>query len=116
MNRAFLPAFAIATVTLAAGAQAQMPPTTTYDVKTMNFDLWCQETAHIDPDRCDKRLPPDEQAFDSYRGTIEKYELSHLKDKEREFNIDQNLIHKDPIDEPLNTQVSAPTATSKNNP
>jgi hypothetical protein len=116
MNRVLFPIVAVATFALAASANAQMPPPTTYDVQTMNFDLWCQETAHIDPDRCDRRLPDDEQAFDAYRGTIEKYELSHLKDKEREFNIDQNLIHKDPIDEPLNTQLSQPTAQSKNNP
>ncbi len=24
-----------------------------YDVKTMNFDLWCQEQAHLPAARCD---------------------------------------------------------------
>jgi len=100
----------------AAPASAQQPPALTYDVKTMNFDLWCQEQAHYDADRCDKRLPEDEKEFETFRSTIERYELTHLKDKQREYNFDQNILHRDPIDEPLNTQISQPDASTKNNP
>ena len=101
---------------LATPALGQQPPPLTYDVKTINFDLWCQEQAHLDPDRCDKRLPEDERQFEAFRSTIEKYELSHLQDKQKEYNVDQNILHRDPIDEPLNTQISQPDATTKNNP
>src|SRR5215470_19205843 len=86
-------------VLLVSQAEAQQQ-TTTYDVKTINFDLWCQEQAHLAPDRCDQRLPEDEKKFEAFRATIEKYELSHLKDKERERNFDKNMLHNDPIDEP----------------
>lgn len=106
----------VAVLALAAPAAAQQPAPLTYDVKTINFDLWCQEQAHLDPDRCDERRPEDEKRFEAFRATIEKYELSHLKDKEREYNFDQNILHKDPIDEPTNQQNSAPNATTKNNP
>ena len=51
---------------------------TRYDVKTLNFDMWCQETARINPDRCDKRLPDDEKQFEAYRAKIEKYEVPYL--------------------------------------
>ncbi len=117
MNRCIFACAAVAAaLALPFAAAAQTPQSTTYDVKTINFDLWCQEVARIDPDRCDKRLPEDEQNFEAFRGTIEKYELSHLKDKQKEYNFDQNLLHKDPIDNPLNQKQSAPTATTKNNP
>ena len=38
-----------------------------YAVQTMNFDMWCQEQQHLDPDRCDKRTPGDEKDFEAYR-------------------------------------------------
>jgi hypothetical protein len=99
---------------LAASANAQQQ--TTYDVKTINFDLWCQEQANLPPDRCDRRLPEDEQRFEAFRATIEKYELSHLQDKERERNFDKNVLHNDPIDQPLSTQNTSPDTSTKTNP
>ena len=118
MNRVqfWTPAALALTLALATPASAQQSPPLNYDVKTMNFDLWCQEQAHLDADRCDKRLPEDEKDFEAFRATIEKYELSHLQDKRREFDFDQNMLHRDPIDEPLNTQISQPDASTKNNP
>src|SRR5215469_15449174 len=97
---------------LPANAQQQ----TTYDVKTINFDLWCQEQANLPPDRCDQRLPEDEKKFEAFRATIERFELSHLKDKERERNFDKNVLHNDPIDQPLNTQATSPDTATKTNP
>ena len=102
-------AFALAPL---AGAQVQPR----YDVQTINFDLWCQEQARLPATRCDKRLPEDEQQFETFRATIEKYEISHLQDKERERNFDQNMLHRDPIDEPLNTARSSPDPSTKTNP
>ena len=101
-------------VLLGLSANAQQPAT--YDVKTINFDLWCQEQANLPPDRCDQRLPEDEKKFEEFRATIEKYELSHLRDKERERNFDKNVLHNDPIDQPLNPQATSPDTSTKTNP
>ena len=53
-------ALVAALLVVSGGANAQVGRN--YDVKPMNFDLWCQQTAHIAPDRCDKRLPEDDDA------------------------------------------------------
>jgi len=82
-----------------------------YDVKTMNFDLWCQEQARLDPDRCDKRLPADEKQFEVYRAKIEKYELPYLKRKESEQQLDQNVLHNDPVGDPIDKNYSLQTQT-----
>jgi len=97
-----------AAVLLACPALAQ---TTRYDVQTMNFDLWCQETAKLDPDRCDKRLPADEKQFDAYRAKIEKYELPYLKRKESEQLLDQNVLHNDPVGDPIDKNYQRQTQT-----
>lgn len=78
----------------------------TFDVKTMNFDLWCQEQAMLPPDRCDQRTPEDEQQFEAYRAKIEKYELPYLEDKRKEFNFDRYVLDKDPVDNPTDKQAS----------
>jgi hypothetical protein len=104
---------AIALLLLPGRADAQ---DTSYDVKTINFDLWCQEQARLPVDRCDKRLPSDEKNYEKFRDTIEKYEISHLKDKERERSFDSNILHNDPVDEPTSTQNSKPNISTKTNP
>jgi hypothetical protein len=98
---------------LAVPASAQ---TARYDVKTMNFDLWCQETAKLDPDRCDKRTPEDEKAFDSYRAKIEKYEVPYLQRKEKEELFNREVLHADPTDNPLerNHQAQSQSVPSAN--
>jgi hypothetical protein len=72
-----------------------------YDVKTMNFDLWCQETQHLAPERCDKRLPEDEKVFEAYRAQIERYEVPYLQQQQRDLAIDRDILHNDPVDNPL---------------
>jgi hypothetical protein len=72
-----------------------------YDVKTMNFDLWCQEQQHLDPDRCDKRTPGDEKDFEAYRDKIEQYEIPYLQQKQNAIALDRNILNKDPIDNPI---------------
>jgi len=74
---------------------------TRYDVKTLNFDLWCQETAKISPDRCDKRTPEDEKQFEIYRAKIEKYEVPYLHRREKEQQFDQDVLHNDPVGNPI---------------
>lgn len=102
------PILLAAAALLALPAQAQ---TNRYDVKTMNFDLWCQEQARLDPDRCDKRLPEDEKQFEAYRAKIEKYEVPYLKRKENEQLLDQNILHNDPVGDPIDKNYSRQTQT-----
>jgi hypothetical protein len=81
---------------LAAPASAQVGKN--YDVKTMNFDLWCQEQAGLPVARCDKRLPEDEKTFEAYRATIERYEIPYLEEKRNDGNLARTLLqHPDPI-------------------
>ena len=72
-----------------------------YDVKTMNFDLWCQEQQHLAPERCDKRTPEDEKDFDAYRSKIEEYEIPYLQQKQNDIALDRNILNKDPVDNPI---------------
>jgi hypothetical protein len=94
-------AAALAAFTARAGAQS-----TTYNLQNMNFDLWCQEEQNLPPDRCDKRLPADEAAFEAYRDKIEKYEIPYLQSKENEQQFNRVILHNDPVDHP--TEPSAP--------
>lgn len=88
-----LPATAWAPTALAQGAN--------YDVKTMNFDLWCQEQQHLAPERCDKRTPDDEKDFEAYRAKIEEYEIPYLQQKQNDIALDGNILNKDPVDNPI---------------
>ena len=72
-----------------------------YDVKTMNFDMWCQEQQHLDPDRCDKRLPEDEKTFEAFRDKIEQYEIPYLQQKQKDIALDRGILNKDPVDNPI---------------
>jgi len=83
---------------LAPGVQAQ---STRYDVKTINFDLWCQEQAKLPPDRCDKRLPDDDAAFNAYRAKIEKYEIPYLERKDHDEQLNRTVMHADPTRDPV---------------
>jgi len=97
MNGMRLPLlFAALLFALPASAQS-----TRYDVKTLNFDLWCPETAKINPDRCDKRTPEDEKQFEIYRAKIEKYEVPYLQRKEKDKQFDQDVLHNDPVGNPI---------------
>ena len=97
-------AVALMALPLSAFAQGQ-----NYDVKTMNFDLWCQEQQHLDPDRCDKRLPDDEKQFEAYRATIERYEIPYLQEKQNAVALDRNILNKDPVDNPITQDAQTQT-------
>ena len=71
-----------------------------YAVKTMNFDLWCQEQQQLPAERCDKRLPGDEADFTAYREAIERYEIPYLQQKNNEITLDRNILNRDPVDSP----------------
>src|ERR1700753_267752 len=101
MMRRWMLAAAVAGVTL-VGTQAE-----NYDVQTINFDLWCQETQHLPADRCDKRTPADEQAFEDYRAKDEKYEIPYLQGKENGAQLNRTILHSDPIDNPVDKDPSA---------
>ena len=72
-----------------------------YPVKTMNFDLWCQEQQHLAPERCDKRTPEDEKDFNDYRAKIEAYEIPYLQQKQNAIALDRGILNKDPVDNPI---------------
>jgi hypothetical protein len=72
-----------------------------YDVKTMNFDLWCQETAHLPVDRCDKRTDADEKTFEAFRAKIERYEVPYLQQQQNDLALSRDILHNDPVDNPI---------------
>jgi hypothetical protein len=88
----------LAVLLLTCGAASAQIGRGNYDLKPMNFDLWCQQTAHIAPDRCDKRLPEDNDAFEAYRAKIEAYEIPYLQQKNRDSRLQTELLHNDPLD------------------
>ena len=102
MKRALILAASLAALSLPATAQSQR-----YAVQNINFDLWCQETQHLPPDRCDKRLPSDEADFEEYRAKVEKYEIPYLKGQETGAQLDRTILHNDPVDNPVTQNPSA---------
>ena len=107
-NRAlFLAAIAI----LGSGTTLAQPITgpLNYDVKTMTFELWCQETQRYPAERCNARRPADLAAFESYRAAIERYELQYLKQVDRERQI-RDSVNRDPMQSSTSRQDSGPGA------
>ena len=87
-----------------------------YDVKTMNFDLWCQEQAHLPAARCDKRTPEDEKNFQVYRTQIERYEVPYLQQRQRDLSINRDIMHSDPVDNPVHQNPQAQTQDPNRQP
>jgi hypothetical protein len=71
-----------------------------YQVKEMNFDLWCQEQAGLPVERCDKRTAPDEAAFEAFRAKVEAYEIPYLQQKNSAARLDRDILRNDPVDNP----------------
>jgi hypothetical protein len=94
-------ALAVACLMTAALIPATAQNGQNYNVKTMNFDLWCQETQHLPPERCDKRTPDDEKTFEAYRDQVERYEVPYLQQQQRDLTLNRDIIHNDPISHPL---------------
>jgi hypothetical protein len=87
-----------------------------YDVKTMNFDLWCQEQAHLPATRCDKRSPEDEKTFEAYRAQIERYEVPYLQQRQQDLSINRDIMHNDPVDNPITQNPQAQTQDPNRQP
>jgi hypothetical protein len=102
MTRTIL--LAVAACAFASGAVAQ--DSGALPLTDMNFDLWCQEEQHLSPERCDKRLPADNDAFEAYRAKIERYEIPYLEKKQQDQNFNRVILHNDPVDHP--TQPNQP--------
>jgi hypothetical protein len=102
MKRALILTVSLAALALPAAAQSQR-----YEVQTINFDLWCQETQHLPPDRCDKRNPTDEAAYEEYRAKVEKYEVPYLQGQETGAQLNREILHNDPVDNPVSQNPSA---------
>jgi hypothetical protein len=103
-----------AAMLLGSGAFAQTGQN--YHVQTMNFDMWCQEEAHLPPDRCDKRSAEDEKTFEDYRSKIEQYEIPYLKEKQNELSIQRDIMQNDPVDNPVSQDPSAQTQNPNRQP
>lgn len=89
---------AILSGVLAGPATAQSE---NYPVEDMNFDLWCQEQAHLAPQRCDRRTADDERSFEDFQKQIDPYEIPHLRRKQAEFEFQRDVLENDPIDNPV---------------
>ncbi len=87
-----------------------------YDVKTMNFDLWCQEQAHLPVARCDKRTPEDVKTFEAYRAQIERFEVPYLQERQKELSINRDILHNDPVDNPVHQNPQAQTQDPNRQP
>lgn len=104
-----VPVVGIALGLLATSASAQ---TLRYPVKSVDFDIWCTEIAHIAWQRCDKRTPDDLAKFETYRHTVERYEIPYLKQQDTTLRFDENILRNDPVDKrPDSTLQKPPGAT-----
>ncbi len=63
--------------------QVNSPPRT-FDVRNQDFSYWCQETQRYPRERCDARRRDDLDAFDSFRLTVERYEVEFMRKQERD--------------------------------
>ena len=97
----------------ATAAQAQ---TMHYNVKTMDFDLWCTEQQHLPYERCGKRLPDDVKKFEAYRAVVERYEIPYLQGKEQKLRFDRDILHDDPIDKDPADKTNPPQAAGGRSP
>jgi hypothetical protein len=71
-----------------------------FQVKEMNFDLWCQQQAGLPVERCDKRTEQDNAAFEAYRAKVEAYEIPYLQRKNNAARLDTDILRNDPVDRP----------------
>jgi hypothetical protein len=80
---------------------------TGYNVKNMDFDLWCQQTQRYEISRCESRRPEDVKAFEDYRTAVERYELDFLKQQQRDSQF-RAQISRDPLQNAQSKQDGLP--------
>jgi hypothetical protein len=73
-----------------------------------SFDMWCQETAHLPPSRCDKRLPEDDAAYQAYVNKSENYQMQQQNQKADENRLNQTILRSDPSANPAGTPPTQP--------
>ena len=103
MKSGFLVLILVAAAVIPAAAQRN----SNYQVKEMNFDLWCQEQAGLPAERCDKRTAQDIAAFESYRAKVEAYEIPYLQRKNNAARMDMDILRNDPVDHPPVKDITA---------
>jgi hypothetical protein len=103
----FMRTLIAAAASLAAVGPLAAQPNPNRDIKTMNFDLWCQEQAALPPARCDKRMPEDESAFEAHRASIEHYEIPYRSAQYDQARVNQDIMNNDPIDNPHKDDLGA---------
>lgn len=94
-------------ILVVAAAPALAQRNGNYQVKEMNFDLWCQEQAGLPAERCDKRTPADNAAFEAYRAKVEAYEIPYLQRKNNAARLDTDILRNDPVDHPPVKDITA---------
>lgn len=115
MTRSCVFALSIVSASLVlANALAQpLPPPPPYggrlNLQPLNFDLWCQETAKLPPERCDKRLPQDDAAFNEFVSKVYKYEVPYLKSKQDADIFNRAIMHAEPSQNPANNSQQPPS-------
>jgi hypothetical protein len=101
-RRMLISAIIAAAASVAAVGHVAAQPSQNRDIKTMNFDLWCQEQAALPPARCDKRTPEDESAFEAFRASLEHYETPYRSAQYDQARVNRDIMNNDPIDNPHN--------------
>jgi len=74
-------------LTAPAAAQLLNPqaePRQDFEIRAMNFDLWCQQTMRYPVERCSQRLEADLREFEAHRTIIEREETQFLLEQRRD--------------------------------
>ena len=87
-----------------------------YDLPGMNFDMWCQEQAHLPASQCDKRTPEDDKAFEDFRDQVDRYEIPYLQQQQKDLAVHRDIMQNDPVDNPLSQDPLAQTQDPNRQP
>jgi hypothetical protein len=99
-HRMLISALIAAAAGFAAIDTTAAQPDPDHDIKTMNFDLWCQEEAALPAARCDKRTPEDESSFEAHLASLERYEIPYRSAQYDQARVNRDIMNNDPIDNP----------------
>jgi len=70
----------------------------------------------LPPERCDKRTPEDEKAYETYRDKIGDYEESLRLDRQKREQRDRTILNNDPIDNPEGQNPAAQPSARPSSP
>jgi hypothetical protein len=87
--------------------RAPLPGTNSFGVRSMDFNLWCQQTQRYAAERCAARRAEDVRAFEAYRGSVERYELDYLKQMRRDEQV-RERTNRDPSQTVIGKQDGRP--------